>query len=200
MQDRSKELSRLFKQLLSSTLDDMIDALNEQYKNTGIWLNEARIQITKSNDAERFNAPILEAKAFPLGALKTSTCIKAALIKRLTENRTLGAHKTTLQISDDRWEQILSDYSAQLMGVGLRFALKRMIRQEKRLSIYWILDITEREPIRMLGTDQFQTLVVIKMENTHPEDLTKARQIWRDRGNEKYKYIPTEYNGPAEAN
>lgn len=52
----------------------------------------------------------------------------------------------------------------------------------------------------MLGTDQFQTLVVIKTESTPPKDLTKARQIWHDRGNDKYKYIPIEYNGPAEAN
>ncbi|MFO1440035.1 MAG: hypothetical protein U1F81_17050 [Verrucomicrobiaceae bacterium] len=194
LQARFSILGRQFKALLSSTVDDLIAALTNESFNTDIWRHAAEGTIRARKSSSR----LLSIEAFPLEALQHSSHIKAALVVALRSNVRLDAQRNELNIPDAEWHKITEDYATDVLRLGLVFALRRMKRQE--IPLYTsnvVLDIAEREPIRVRGKAGHHTLVILCRQPHLDSDLSlrKAARIWKAREDEEYQFELKEYDG-----
>jgi hypothetical protein len=195
-------LSGQFKSLLSSTIDDLIAALQEVYFSTDAWrhLADAKVEEVKGKKRE------VQYKVFPIAALEDSSKIKAALVARLLKNVPLDAARNKAGVGNEEWKRTLEAYSGTTLRFGLALAIRKMIRNELAIfSNEYVIDLAEAEPIKIKEIREGKTefvagyheLIVTFSKHSSKgfPTLGDATKFWKNRTDSSYTYKRGDYDG-----
>jgi hypothetical protein len=197
LKDKFSLVGGQFKALLSSTVDDLVAALQEDFFATGTWKHLAAGKIQKKG-SDRYAATLLSVGVFPPDAIEASTKIRASLVDRLSKNVRLDALRTDAGIADQDWKNILDVYAKDVVRHALPFALRRMIKHELPLYLSsYVIDLAQLEPIRIKGKAGHHKLVVLYEQSTlgGKPTVSKAMKIWKRRTSSSYDYSLGDYDG-----
>jgi hypothetical protein len=192
--DKFSVVGGQFKLLLSSTVDDLITAIQSAFFSTDQWkhLADAEVEVRKGKKKS------FSYKAFPITSLSESRKIKAALIQRLRQNVKLDAVRTEAGVGEKDWEKTLDAYAGEVLRLGLSIAMSKMIRNEMTIdSAQYVVDLAEAEAIKVQGVSGHHKLVVLftKYSNDASSRLKEANKYWKKRGADDVKYSLGEYDG-----
>jgi hypothetical protein len=181
LKDKFSVLNKRFKGLLSSTENDLIAVVKDRFSSTMVNFHFARAAIGNRGDGSPITFYLL-----PVAALSESSKIKDALAKRLKDNVDLGAARNTAGIEDDAWDQMIQDYSADVLRLGLPFAIKRIVDDETEFSLgYYLIDLAKGEAIKISQKDVNADLIVLYKP---PPRVSNAKKLWEKRNDKAYEY------------
>ena len=188
LKNESLQLLSTFKALLDSTTNDLADTLCQSFSVTGIpakWSKD-EILVAKNKSVE------IAFHSFPIEWLSSSMALAGPLAKRLKDNLEFGAARTAVGVTDTEWDQLVKAYTAELVRVGVPYALERMLQNESKFySGETILAIAKGEAYKIHGVDGYYNLVktyeVPSLRGAKPS-LSKARRIWSKRHGSRYLY------------
>ena len=195
LKDKFSLVGGQLKALLSSTIDDLVAAVQEQFFATDVWRHMAEGEIRKKGGS--YVDKLISVAAFPPDAIINATKIRAALVQRLSENIRLDALRTDAGVTDQEWTKILNSYAQDVLRHAMPFALRRMIKYELALySSHFMIDIAHLEPIRIKGKAGHHTLVVLyDKPSAGKPSVSKAKKIWKHRTSSSYDYTLADYDG-----
>jgi hypothetical protein len=192
-------ISRALKGLLSTTINDLVKTLQEEFYGTNTWEHLAKAKIRrKGNYADGFGDQAMTVKVFPLFAIEESIRLHASLRKRIARNVKLDAMRTEAGIDDAAWNAILDAYVTDFIRQALPLALRRMIK--KCVPFYRFchpIDLATMEPIRINGKAGHHTLVVL-YDGPFSDDkptVQKAARMWKERSSSQIDYTVSDYDG-----
>jgi hypothetical protein len=194
LSDKFSLVGGQLKGLLSSTIDDLIAAIQKSFFDTDTWRHLAEGEIRKKKGGQR----LIRVKAFPLAAILEASKIRSALAARLKENIRLDAVRTEAGVADADWGRVVESYAGDVLRFALPIAIKKMIRHEMAFYLeHHVIDVAELEPIRISGKAGLHRLVIL-YDKPYSEDsptVAKATKIWKARMSGSYDYSMDDYDG-----
>jgi hypothetical protein len=186
--DRFSVLGGRFKGILSSTENDLIAVLKEQFFVPGFPSHFSYADIGKRGKrAIRFDY-------FAIDALTGSSKLRDELAARLKDNVDLGAARTQAGINAADWDRIVQQYSEAVLQFGLPLAVKHLADDDTAFAIgYSVIDLAKGEPIRIVKNgkqeDATRDLVVLyRSTGFSPPSVSDAKKAWKKRHDSSYEY------------
>lgn len=189
-----------FKEILSSTIDDLCDVIVESVREDNLWRcwsNDRILAVSGGDQSE-----LMEVKSFPQDKLAQVPGLVQRLEDRLKKNVNLDAARNRLSISDAGWDEIVSDYARAIVVHGSSYALERMRKQRTPIFAHdIILVIVKSEAYRVNGRSaHFDMVKIYDPPQYNFEDqpsIRKANRIWSRRLDGGYRYEKGEYRDEA---
>jgi hypothetical protein len=183
-------LTGTFKSLLSTSINDLADSIQETVEENDLWKKWSTDEISLAkDDLEK----VLVVKTVPVDAMRMTSAIAEKLKSKLNENVTLGATRNAARIDDKDWQSILHTYSEALLQYGILVALERIRDGDRQLFGSLIVCIEKNEPYKVNGRDGFFDMVKLTSPLDGDISVPKARKLWKRRKLAKYKLTQGHY-------